>query len=52
MFLTNKRILGKNIDSFQTNRENIIKILSDKYDDGGFLDDRKIRIILKRKEYI
>ena len=49
MFLTNKRILGKNIDSFQTNRENIIKILSDKYDDGGFLDDRKIANYFEEK---
>ena len=49
MSLTDKRILGKKFDSFQTNRENIIRIASKKNEDGCFVDDRKIKSFFERK---
>ena len=38
IFLTNKRILGKKTESFETLRENLIKNASDNNEDGGRID--------------
>ena len=49
MSLTDKRILGKNFDSFQSNRENIIRFASKKNRDGGKFDSPKVKSFFEDK---
>ena len=49
MSLTDKRILGKKFDSFQTNRENIIRIASKKNKDSGSFENLKVKNFFESK---
>ena len=42
--MTNKRILGKKLDTFETYREKLIKYASNKNIDGGDIENEKVQI--------
>ena len=43
VFLTNKRILGKKLDTFETYREKLIKYASNENIDGGDIENKKVQ---------
>ena len=49
IFLTNKRILGKNIKSFEEYRENLIKLCCKVNVDGGGITDQKVQEYFQRE---
>ena len=50
ILLTNKRILGRKTETFETYRENIIKFASNKNVDGGYIKDNKVKNFFETKK--
>ena len=50
IFLINKTIIGRKVESFETIRENLIKYACEKYTDGGNIQYPKVTNFLKSKK--
>ena len=49
IFLTIKRIVGRLIESFETIREKLLKFASVSYDDGGDINNEKVKIFFENQ---
>ena len=50
IFLTNKRILGRETESFETIRENLIKYASHENYDGGNIENKEVENFFEKKQ--